>query len=66
MDPMDAAHAKQVTRDPACVKHVFPQLLQYQWPLTPVENGPRLTFILTWDEQRPGGSIRTYVVPAES
>jgi hypothetical protein len=48
------------------VKQVFPQLVQYQWPLTPIEDGPQLLFLLTWDEQAPGGAIRTYVVPAES
>ena len=66
MDPIGSAQAKQVIPDPACVKQVFPQLVQYQWPLTPVEEGPRLLFLLIWDEQRSGGSIRTYVVPAES
>lgn len=66
MDPIGAAQAKQVTPDPACVKQVFPRLVQYQWPLTPVDDGPRLMFLLTWDEQGPGGSIRTYVVPAKS
>ena len=65
MDPI-GAQAKQVTPDPSCVRQVFPRLVQYQWPLTPVEEGPRLLFMLTWDEQKPGGSIRTYVVPAES
>lgn len=66
MDPIDAVRAKQVTPDPACVKQVFPRLVQYQWPLAAVENGPRMIFLLTWDENCPGGSIRTYVVPAES
>jgi hypothetical protein len=66
MDPIGAARAKQVTPDPGCVKQVFPQLVQYRWPLTPVGDGPRLLFLLTWDEQAPGGAIRTYVVPAES
>jgi hypothetical protein len=66
MDPIGAAQAKQVTPDPGCVKQVFPQLVQYQWPLAPVDEGPRLLFLLTWDEQDRGGSIRTYVVPAES
>ena len=65
MDPIGTAQAKQVTPDPACLKQVFPQLVQYQWPLTPVEDGPRLLLLLTWDEQDAGGSILTYLVPAE-